>query len=265
LSLDKIEAMQSLINGKGVSARTMNEAFQVFNKAIKWAAREKRIDFDPFVGYQSYKHQKQKRGTLTRKEVASLWKLELDDDDRLLFFIILFTGLRTGEIQALQYGDIENNKIHVTRSWESREGFKGPKGSTADYLKERYTCLPKNIIDLINKCCKNYEKTDLVFLPNSVGRQTISNETIGKLFSNTLEKIGITKEMRNQRFLSYYSGRHFFNSFLVENNVAYLSIANLMGHTGNVPGMNAMTVNYFSPQTDFPAINKLFDDFIDGI
>jgi integrase len=264
LSIAKLEAMQDLIITKGIKARTMNEAFQVFHKALEWAAKENRIDFDPFVGYQAYRHQKRKRGTLTKEEVKSLWQLEMRENERLLFFIILFTGLRTGEIQALQYGDIETEKIHVIRSWESREGFKGPKGSKADYLKDRYTCLPKALSNIIASLRGDAKKSELIFPPNSPKSQVLRNDFIGNLFKNRLYEIKISEEMRTERYLTYYSGRHFFNSFLVEKNVPYLTIANLMGHTGNVQGMNSMTVNYFSPQTDYHAINKLFDDFIDN-
>jgi integrase len=53
----------------------------------------------------------------------------LDPDDRAIYATALYAGLRLGELQALQWADIDldNNLIHVNRSWDRQAGFVEPK------------------------------------------------------------------------------------------------------------------------------------------
>src|SRR5205085_6661409 len=53
----------------------------------------------------------------------------LQADDRAIYATALYAGLRLGELQALQWDDIDltGNLIHVRRSWDRRAGFVAPK------------------------------------------------------------------------------------------------------------------------------------------
>jgi integrase len=53
----------------------------------------------------------------------------LDGDDRAIYATALYAGLRLGELQALQWDDIDldNNLIHVRRGWDRHAGFVQPK------------------------------------------------------------------------------------------------------------------------------------------
>ena len=53
----------------------------------------------------------------------------LPDRDRAIWATALYAGLRLGELQALNWNDIdlEHNLIHVQRSWDRQAGFIAPK------------------------------------------------------------------------------------------------------------------------------------------
>ena len=260
LNLDVIEKMQSIIIAKGITPKTMNEAFHNFHEAIKWALKQKLIFNDPFAGYSPYTHTKVKRGILTYEEALKLWRCEeISDRDRLLIFLPFFTGLRTGEVQALQYSDIGKDRIHVTRAWDIRSGFKGPKGSKPGLLKERYTCLPPSLRKLMD--IDSHEPTELIIPPRGTAT-VLRNDFFNDTFLKAIAKIGITIEEAQKRNIVYYSGRHFFETFLIEKNFNLLSVSHLMGHTGLGQGANPMTVNYFAAQTDFPKFNRAFESFL---
>jgi len=262
LNLEVIEKMQGSIIAKGISPKTMNEAFHNFHEAIRWALKQKLIFSDPFAGYTPYIHVKAKRGTLTYDETLKLWQCpEIDDSEKLILFLPSFTGLRTGEVQALRFGDIGEDRIHVTRAWDIRSGFKGPKGSKPGLLKERYTCLPPSLRKLMD--IENHKPDELVIPPRATA-MVLRNDFYNEIFYKSIAKIGISEEEAKKRNIVYYSGRHFFETFLIERNFDLLSVSHLMGHTGLGKGANPMTVNYFAAQTNFQKLNKAFESFLKG-
>src|SRR5262249_57591421 len=53
----------------------------------------------------------------------------LQPDDRAIYATALYAGLRLGELQALQWDDIDltTNLIHIKRGWDRQQGFISPK------------------------------------------------------------------------------------------------------------------------------------------
>jgi integrase len=260
LDIQVLEKAQEIVK-KQVSSKTMNEAFLVFRKALDWAAKKKMLNHDPFQGYEPYVHHRRARGMLTKEEVLKLWNLDLPDQTRLLVFIPLFCGLRIGEMQALRVESFLEDRICISESYEIRAGFKGPKGSTEDLIKSRYTCLPTSIHKIEKRLAEGKKDQDLVFPPVRTAR-ILTNDHISKAVYAALASIGISEEERKSRYLGNHSSRYFFNSFLLNNNINIYEVQHSLGHSGKALDTNPMTAQYFSPLTDFPKINKLFDDFV---
>jgi integrase len=260
LNIRVIEEAQKRI-AKQVSASTMNVAFAAFRKALEWAAKKQLLYHDPFQGYESYIHHQIDRGVLTKVEVLKLWNLDLPDVYRLLIFIPLFCGIRIGELQALRFSSVMDDRLVINESYEPRQGFKGPKGSTADIVKARYTCFPTILRDVLSRVSEGRTGKDLVFQPRQRAK-VLGNHAINIILYSALARIGICEDERLKRNIGNHSSRHFFNSFLLSNNINIYEVQHLLGHTGKALDTNPMTAQYFSPLTDFPKINKLFDDFV---
>ena len=66
-------------------------------------------------------------------EVAPLLNA-LQPNDRAIYATALYAGLRAGELQALQWDNIDltNNLIHVTQSWDPQAGFVQPKSRSGN-------------------------------------------------------------------------------------------------------------------------------------
>lgn len=260
LSIDVIEKMQLAIS-KQIGPKTMNETFRAFREACTWAIKKGYLDHDPFIGYQPYSAKRRQRGSLTKDEVYSLWSLGMDDKTRLLLFIPLFGGLRIGELQALRVSSMQEGRIYVDRSYESREGFKGPKGSTNEDCKWRYTSLPKALKSISDRFIDGKDKTALLFSP--VGSSKVfRNDNIYDIFHEQLARIGIGAEARKLRNIQIHSSRRFFNSFLLDCNFNQYNIQHLMGHTGSKIDSNEMTARYFSALYDIEKVNAYFDDWL---
>jgi integrase len=58
----------------------------------------------------------------------------LQADDRAIYATALYAGLRLGELQALQWDDIDLNGdlVHVRRNWDRQAGFVAPKSRSGD-------------------------------------------------------------------------------------------------------------------------------------
>lgn len=66
-------------------------------------------------------------------EIAPLLNA-LEPDDRAIYATAIYAGLRAGELQALQWDDIDlpNNLIHITKSWDRQTGFVQPKSRSGN-------------------------------------------------------------------------------------------------------------------------------------
>ena len=144
--------------------------------------------------------------------------------------LLLFQcGLRIGELQALQWDEIEiidecKAKIHVNTSWGET-----PCGMNR---KEPKTHSSKRVIPISNsytisvlKHALAMSKGNLWVAENKTGLRPIDKHNFSKRY---FTKVG--KELGIEKHLSSHVARHTFISNLVQHNVPYTEIAKLAGH-----------------------------------
>ena len=144
--------------------------------------------------------------------------------------LLLFQcGLRIGELQALQWDEIEiidecKAKIHVNTSWGET-----PCGMNR---KEPKTHSSKRVIPISNsytisvlKRALAMSKGNLWVAENKTGLRPIDKHNFSKRY---FTKVG--KELGIEKHLSSHVARHTFISNLVQHNVPYTEIAKLAGH-----------------------------------
>ena len=162
------------------------------------------------------------RGSLSRIEVDSLIHQIKDDienlrmNERIGFAIVLAcaTGMRMGEIRALRKSDIDIPEIgnlaliHISKSYSNMDGFKGTKT-----LKYRSVTVSKGLaMELCRLAEENLSGDDLIVWSDRDGRIPFSNTALERNFDKALERIGINKERKAERQLSFHSMRHYANT-----------------------------------------------------
>ena len=113
---------------KGLQSKTINNVLAAGTVALRWAAENEYISTNPAEGFMKFSGASQKRGILTEDEVrglfASSWPHERAYVGNLL---AMSTGLRSGEVLAVQVRDIEEDRLRVRHSWSDQDKLKGTK------------------------------------------------------------------------------------------------------------------------------------------
>jgi integrase len=136
------------------------------------------------------------------------------------------TGMRMGEVQALQNRDYNQTYIAIERSWDRKYGLKKPKWNSQRMVpipSKTSTCLAK-VIDM----SPFNDPGDFVFF-GSTRDLPLSNEAILRTLYKAFKQIGISPEDRRERNITFHSWRHFYNS-MMRGKVHDSKLRRLTGH-----------------------------------
>ena len=177
--------------------------------------------------------------SLSRKELCILStdaqnKLEselLDNtqEDKLLIYITLYTGLRIGEACALRWDDIDlNSKVifvrqTVSRAWVSENGSKHSILSVAPpKTKSSLRCIP--ICSKLHRMIESfpYRRTHGYVFPNASNSFT-SPRTFEYRYKKVLKACGINQ-------INFHALRHTFATRCIERGVDVKSLSEILGH-----------------------------------
>lgn len=254
--LDSIESIEiekwmfHLRDSIGLSSKTVNYCFTNLGLIFKEAKRSGIVTFYPLEKVQRLAHTPEKRGILQDREILKLFSnialytiWQRNYRHLVLNQLAALTGLRMGELQALNINDVHPGYIHVEFSWDRKYGLKSTK---TDESRDIPICN-----NLYNKLIEVSPKEGFVFSSDN-GQTPVHNRTITKVFYRALENIGISNDARKKRGLVFHSWRHYFNSV----GRSYMSDGKLRMLTGhNTP---EMTEKYsHQRKEDFPEIIEM--------
>ena len=113
---------------KELKANTINNVMSVGTVALRWAATSQLIHTNPAEGLMTFSGKAAKRGVLTDSEVKKLFALSWPDEhSKIGNMLAMSTGLRAGEIVALQVRDIVESRLYIRHSWNKWDDLKGTK------------------------------------------------------------------------------------------------------------------------------------------
>jgi integrase len=112
---------------------------------LRWAHENELIRANPADGLIKFSGKAATRGVLIGQEVERLFTVPwADERARLGNILAMSTGLRAGELLAVQVRDIDADRLHVRHSWSNLDGLKGPKTS-----EERVVPLIESVRDAL--------------------------------------------------------------------------------------------------------------------
>ncbi len=116
---------------KELKANTINNVISVGTVALRWAAINELIPVNPAEGLMTFSGKPAKRGVLTDSEVKKLFALCWPDEhSKIGNMLAMSTGLRAGEVVALQVRDIGEDRLCIRHSWNKWDELKGTKTDT---------------------------------------------------------------------------------------------------------------------------------------
>ena len=117
-----------LAESKNLKPKTINNVLAAGTVALRWAHENEVIGANPGDGLVKFSGKAAKRGVLTEQEVERLFTVPwADERARLGSILAMSTGLRAGEVLAVQVRDIGTDRLHVRHSWSDLDGLKSPK------------------------------------------------------------------------------------------------------------------------------------------
>lgn len=228
-----IEEWLLYLQKKGLSRLSINHFFKQLKLILGEAYRLRDISEDPTKSVKNVARQLRERGIYTEDEIEKLSNPEEIERiwggnllQHLLNLTAIKTGMRIGEVQALQKKYVHKDHIEVCHSWDRKYGLKGTKTG-----KNRIVPIDKELYDALRPRLQRDSKYLFSF---GGGDQPIDHKAIYKWHKRALEKVGISEEERIKRNLTFHSYRHYFNTKLVLDGVPEGIIQAITGHSDKV-------------------------------
>jgi site-specific recombinase XerD len=189
----------------------------VIKQLFKWATRHGYLSrnlLEP-IRFEKVKSPKQPCFTIEQVELlisnAEGWAVPM-------FTTLAFTGIRIGELQQLQWEDVDfnNNIIHVHRGGSDNK----PKDKEDRFIPIHNRKL-KPILQSLPV------KTELVFLMPD-GRK-VSPKKVRAYLKNLCRQCGF----QNPKQYKLHTFRHFFASYCAQQNLSYKYVLEWMGHSSS--------------------------------
>ncbi len=222
----------STLYEKGLSSGTIQLIAISFTQPLKEAERTGLILTNPCKRMMRIVRSERVRGCLSSEEVSSLCQAFVDEKKNMYpsyylgILLGICTGMRSGEIRALNTDDLEDtdNKewVRITIR-HSLAPYTGLKGTKSKY--DRAVLIPSELGDALRK---NADKKGIL-LPSKWGGY-ISSPTLRTSFYELLGKIGIDEEERERRNLTFHSLRHTFSTLARDSSISQEDRMVVLGH-----------------------------------
>ncbi len=225
---DQLLLYRSMIIDKYNSAKTVNLTLSVIRSFWKWLFENDYIDHDPTRNIKNVEDNDQlKKSSLTKDELYGIFDyLRTNTDpqhkrDRLLFVLLVTTGMRINEVANIEVADITKkdgrNVIYILR-----KGYK---------YKSNYVKIPDNAYSLLMEFIGDQEDG---YIFNSLrGGGKMGSDTLSRVVKQILFKNG-----HNSKLYSAHSLRHSFAILFLENGGTIEQLMIEMNHKSITTTMN---------------------------
>lgn len=207
----RVENLQAIVDDMidaGLSRSSTDKVRQLCGQLYKWAMREDIVDKNIAQFVKLQKDEKTEKAIFSPEDIAKLER-NLDDDGAKVIWLLIYSGMRVGELFSLKKSDVHLNEGYMIGGEKTAAG------------RDR-------IIPITDKARPVVEylfgkASDLLIDGYSGPRKLNSWQRRG--FSNALNKCGITTEG-----LSTHSTRHTFASLCVNAGVKPEALQKIIGH-----------------------------------
>jgi len=213
-----------------LAAATINKIMNCGTRFYSWMAAEGEIKENPAARFTRIKGAAQERGVLTPEEAAAVFSAPWRDTAARTFNLTeASTGLRAGEVLALQGKDIQEGVLSITKSWNQTSQFlKLPKNGKT----RKVPLLSKVREALLSQLTSNPhvnipEAERFVFWGKNPQHPRWGNANFLDDFRAVMETLGIDWKGRH---IDGHSWRHFYDTFMSTEGATLDKMQLALGH-----------------------------------
>ena len=205
---------------RGFAQKTVAKAKLICNLIFKYAVVNGEIDYNRCADIALPRNlPKTKRSAASAADEQLI--RTLDSDEWIFPYIALLTGLRKGEILALQWQDIlfDKNLISVTKSVAhdgDRAFIKEPKTEEGIRVVPLLAPLKQRLLDMPNKAPSHY------IVSNDGGLTPLNEMQYQRRYRGFRKRTGVTA--------SAHELRHSFATIAIEHGVPAVTVQRILGH-----------------------------------
>jgi integrase len=231
---------------------TINLYFGILMTMMKWAARKRYIERDPFLDVQKLAYERKEKKLITHDEFKTMFVDEWErvwDNDLILYTahkLAALTGMRVNEILGLKGGNVFDGHIFLCTQYDRKYGDRPTKGKTKDNIP----LTGELVSDLRKLTAAN--GAGYIFSEDG-GATPVTWRYIYNGLRRAFKNIGISEAEIKERGLNVHAWRHFCNTELLKGGVPVKKVQAVTRHKSD-----SMTERYthFDP-LDFAEVTKV--------
>jgi integrase len=215
IKAEDIDAFINFMADKDVSFSRKNAVIKAGTKALRWAFSKGKIEHDPTRGHLLFSGEERKRNILSPSVAAALFRAEwYDERAKLGNMLAAVTGMRNGEILALRFQDLGNDRLFVQNSWNWEDLLKPTKNNDSRNVYIPFPDLMNGLIELAKQNPWGVSPESYVFWTEYRQDRPMQAYIFNRGFRRALVKIGFSKD-EAAKYL-FHGWRHFYTSYMIK-------------------------------------------------